>query len=205
MLSRRAFIASGLMAAAGFALYGCGSNESQQERAESVQGETAASAATSSVLVVYYSATGHTQKVADAIATKLGADTFEIQPKEAYSTDDLDYNDDSSRVCQEYADKNRVVELAQVTPSNFAEYETVFIGYPIWWGDASWVVDSFVKDNDFDGKTVIPFCTSASSELGDSADLLAEMSGTGAWQAGMRFSSSVDAADVEEWVEGLEL
>lgn len=95
--------------------------------------------------------------------------------------------------------------LAQVTPENFAAYDTVLVGYPIWWGEAAWVVDDFISSNDFTGKTVVPFCTSASSPLGESGHLLAEAAGTGMWQEGRRFSSSVAEADVRDWALGLEL
>ena len=97
------------------------------------------------------------------------------------------------------------VELTQTTPDNWDSYDTVFIGYPIWWGIAAWPVDSFVENNDFTGKTVIPFATSASSGLGESGQLLADMAGTGNWQEGMRFGSRPDEADVQEWVNGLGL
>ncbi len=83
------------------------------------------------------------------------------------------------------------------------KYNTVYIGYPIWWGIAAWPVNNFVKGNDFTGKTVIPFCTSASSGIGDSGTLLAEMAGTGDWQDGQRFSSGASVSDVEDWVASL--
>ena len=84
-------------------------------------------------------------------------------------------------------------------------YSTVLIGYPIWWGIAAWPVDGFVKANDFTGKTVIPFCTSSSSGLGDSGQLLQKMAGTGNWQEGKRFSSGASASEVQSWVKGLGL
>ena len=99
----------------------------------------------------------------------------------------------------------RDVELVADTVDNWDEYDTVFIGYPIWWGIAAWPVDTFVEANDFTGKTVIPFCTSSSSDLGESGQLLAEMAGTGDWQEGMRFRSSASEADVQEWLNGLGL
>ncbi len=86
---------------------------------------------------------------------------------------------------------------------NWEDYDTVFIGYPIWWGIAAWPTDSFVKANDFTGKTVIPFCTSSSSGLGESGELLAEEAGTGNWLEGERFSSGVSEEKVKEWVGGL--
>lgn len=162
--------------------------------------------ASGNVLVVYYSATGNAEEAANMIADATGGDLFELEPVEPYTDDDLNYGDENSRVSQEYADESlRDVELVSTTVEGFEEYDTVFIGYPIWWGIAAWLVDSFVENNDFTGKTVIPFATSASSGLGESGQLLADMAGTGDWQEGMRFSSSVDEADVQEWVNGLGL
>lgn len=162
--------------------------------------------ASGNVLVVYYSATGNTEEAANMIADATGGDLFELEPVEPYTDDDLNYSDENSRVSQEYADESlRDVELVSTTVEGFEEYDTVFIGYPIWWQVAAWPVDSFVENNDFTGKTVIPFCTSASSGIGESGQLLADMAGTGDWQEGMRFSSSVDEADVQEWVNGLGL
>lgn len=85
------------------------------------------------------------------------------------------------------------------------QYDTILLGYPIWWGEAAWPVNQFVKNNDFTGKTVIPFATSASSGFGESGQLLADMAGTGDWQEGMRFGSSPDEAAVQEWIDGLGL
>ena len=97
------------------------------------------------------------------------------------------------------------MELTTTQGENWDSYDTVFIGYPIWWGIAAWPVDGFVEANDFTGKTVIPFCTSSSSGLGQSGELLAELAGTGNWQEGQRFRSSAGQADVDEWVDSLGL
>lgn len=159
-----------------------------------------------SVLVVYYSATGNTAQVAQYIADSTGGDLFEIQPVEPYTDDDLNWTDDNSRVSQEHADESlRDVELVADTVDNWDQYDTVFIGYPIWWGIAAWPVDGFVEANDFSGKTVIPFCTSSSSGLGESGQLLADMAGTGDWQEGQRFRSSASQEDVQSWVDELGL
>ena len=152
------------------------------------------------VLGVYFSASGNTEKIANYIAEITGGTTFEIEPVAPYTSADLRWTDRSSRVVQEHNDPNRNVELKTTQVENWEDYETVFIGYPIWWQEASWVVDNFVKDNDFTGKTVIPFCTSSSSGLGKSGELLAEMAGTGDWKEGKRFSSSASKSDVEEWI-----
>lgn len=157
-------------------------------------------------LVVYYSATGNTEQVANYIADITGGDLFELEPVEPYTSDDLDWTDDNSRVSQEYYDESlRDVELVADTVENWDSYDTVFIGYPIWWGIAAWPTDGFVEANDFTGKTVIPFCTSSSSGLGESGELLAELAGTGDWQEGMRFRSSASETDVQEWIDSLGL
>lgn len=163
-------------------------------------------AAGGKTLVVYYSATGNTEAVANDIADATGGDLFELEPAEPYTEEDLNYNDENSRVSREYEDESlRDVELVSTTVEGFDEYENIFVGYPVWWGIAAWPVDSFVENNDFTGKTVIPFCTSASSGIGDSGQLLADMAGTGNWLEGQRFRSSVDEAEVQEWVNGLGL
>lgn len=164
------------------------------------------SSSNSKILVVYYSATGSTKAVADTIADTTGADLFEITPVVPYTSDDLNWTNDNSRVSVEHNDESkRDVPLTKTTPDNWADYDTVFIGYPIWWGIAAWPVNNFVKANDFSGKTVIPFCTSTSSGLGQSGDLLADMAGTGNWQDGERFSSGASSSKVESWVNGLDL
>lgn len=157
------------------------------------------------VLVVYYSATGHTESVANAIAEESGADVFELVPVDVYTDEDLDWTKDDSRVSVEHDNEDlREVELTSATVENWDSYDIVFIGYPIWWGIAAWPVDNFVKSNDFTGKTVIPFCTASSSGIGESGELLAEMAGTGQWQEGERFQSNASADSVKEWVKGLE-
>lgn len=155
-------------------------------------------------LVVYYSATGNTEQAANYIADITGGDLFELEPADPYTDADLNYSDDSSRVVREHDNPDeRNVELVADTVDNWDEYDTVFIGYPIWWGIAAWPVDTFIEANDFTGKTVIPFCTSASSGLGESGQLLEEMAGTGNWLEGQRFRSSASEKDVVAWVNSL--
>lgn len=158
------------------------------------------------VLVVYYSATGNTENAASYIAQATGGDLFEITPAEPYTDDDLNWSDENSRVTREHEDESlRDVELTTTQVENWDSYDTVFLGYPIWWGIAAWPVDGFVEANDFTGKTVIPFCTSSSSGLGESGELLAELAASGDWQEGQRFRSSVSQEDVNEWVDSLGL
>ena len=165
-----------------------------------------AAAADGNVLVVYYSASGNTETAANYIAQATGGDIFEITPVEPYTSDDLNWTDDNSRVSWEHEDESlRDVELTTTEVENWDSYDTVFIGYPIWWGIAAWPVDGFVEANDFSGKTVIPFCTSSSSGLSQSGELLAQLAGTGDWQEGQRFRSSASQEDINEWVDSLGL
>ena len=161
---------------------------------------------TGKTLVIYYSASGNTARVAKDIAEAAGADLFEIVPTEVYTSEDLNWTNPDSRVSREHDDESlRDVPLTTTEVPDWDSYDTVFIGYPIWWGIAAWPVDTFVKNNDFTGKTVIPFATSSSSGIGQSGSLLADMAGTGEWQEGQRFSSGVSSDDVQSWVNGLGL
>ena len=149
-------------------LAACGS------RTAAPEATTAPAAAGGKTLVVYFSATGSTKTAAEAIAAATGGDLLELEPAEPYTSADLDYNNADSRVSREHDDETlRDVALKTTTADNWADYDTVYIGYPIWWGIAAWPVDTFVKANDFTGKTVIPFCTSASSGIGESGAQLA--------------------------------
>ena len=156
---------------------------------------------TPKVLVVYYSATGSTKAVAETIAKTVGADLFEIVPATPYTSADLNWSDDDSRVCIEHNDESkREVPLTKASPEHWEQYDTVYIGYPIWWGIAAWPVDGFIKANDFAGKTVIPFCTSSSSGIGNSGELLRQAAGSGNWLSGKRFPSNASESTVAEWL-----
>lgn len=177
-----------------------------QAENEDNAGDTDAESTSGKTMIVYYSASGNTEEVANYIASATGGDLFEIVPTEIYTDADLDWTDDDSRVSREHDnEEERNVPLVSDTVDNWNEYDTVFIGYPIWWGIAAWPVDNFIKANDFTGKTVIPFCTSASSGLGESGELLKEMAGTGEWLEGERFRSGASEETVQSWVEGLGL
>lgn len=166
--------------------------------------KTTSSKTNGKTLVVYYSAQNHTKDVSEKIAENLNADLFEIEPKEKYSEDDLDWTDDNSRVTKEHEDESlRNVKLKTTKVENWDQYDTVLIGYPIWWGIAAWPVDTFVKANDFSNKTVIPFCTSSSSELGESGIRLQKEAKGGNWKQGHRFSSSPSEDTIKEWTNSL--
>ena len=159
---------------------------------------------TSKILVVYYSAQNHTKTIAEKIASNLEADIFEIVPEDVYTSEDLDWTNSNSRVSKEHDDESlRDVKLKNTEVANWNEYDTVLIGYPIWWGIAAWPVDNFVKDNNFDGKTVIPFCTSASSSLGQSGKLLKQEANSGTWLEGHRFSSNASDKDIKDWTDSI--
>ena len=151
-------------------------------------------------IVIYFSATGNTERVASYIAEITGADIFAIEPATPYTSEDLDYRDAESRVSVV-----QNVELVSDSVDGWDEYDTVYIGYPIWWGVAAWPVSSFVSQNDFDGKTIVPFCTSASSGASTSSENLAELAGSGNWLECTRFASGVDESGVAEWLAQLEM
>lgn len=205
-----------LLAALALSLAACGSSASASTpattaapaEATEAPADTVEAAAPEAgmVLVVYYSASGNTARVANDIAEAAGADVFEIIPVEPYTSDDLNWTNQSSRVSVEHDNPDaRTVALASTEVPDWDSYTTVFIGYPIWWGIAAWPVDGFVSANDFTGKTVIPFATSSSSGMGESGTLLAQLAGTGDWQSGQRFSSGASASDVQAWVSRLDL
>ena len=196
-ITRRNFLQLMGVSAAALALMGC---------SETGSGSTSLPQLSGRSLVVYYSASGNTRRVAQAIAEQLGADTFEVTPVQPYTSADLNWTDRSSRVVQEYEDESlRNIPLTSTTVPDWDNYENVFIGYPIWWGIAAWPMNGFVSANDFSGKNVVPFCTSLSSGIGQSGKLLAELAGTGSWLDGYRFSSSTTANDIAALAESLNL
>ena len=214
MLTRRNFLTIAAVGATAL-LAGCASDQESEPQTQdeptvadepaSGDSDNADTGATpvGATLVAYFSATGNTEGVATAIAERLGADVFAIEAAEPYTEEDLDYNDDASRTSVERANGTDS-ELAQVTPDGWAGYDTVLLGYPIWWGEAASPIRTFAEGNDFSGKAVVPFCTSASSGIGDSADALAELAGTGDWWEGERFPAGA-GDEAAEWAAGLGL
>ncbi len=158
----------------------------------------------SKILVAYFSATGTTKGVAGMIAGNMGADMYEIVPQEPYTDADLDWHDDSSRSTMEMNDSSSRPEIDGAV-EDMEQYDTVFIGYPIWWGEAPRIVSTFMESYSFEGKTLIPFCTSSSSGLGSSGKNLEELTDGAQWMEGMRFGGGASEADVQAWIEGLDL
>lgn len=157
------------------------------------------------ILVAYFSATGHTQTLAQYAAEVLDADLYEIVPQEPYTAEDLNYNDSSSRTSQEMNDSDsRPAINGQV--EEMGQYEVVLLAYPIWHGQAPRIMSNFVENYDFADKTVIPFCTSGSSGIGTSADVLQALTESSAkWLPGQRFSGNKGEAEMKEWLDGLNL
>lgn len=155
------------------------------------------------VLVAYFSATGNTKGVAEKIAGITGGDLYEIVPADPYTSEDLDYGNDQSRSSAEMDDPNARPEIGG-EPISLEGYTTLYLGYPIWHGQAPRIMSTFVERYDLDGITVVPFCTSGSSSIGSSAEQLAELAGSGTWLDGERFSSSVSESDLRTWIDGLE-
>lgn len=156
------------------------------------------------VLVVYFSAQNHTENVAKKIATNLNADIFEITPEEPYSEEDLEWTNDNSRTAKERDDVSlRDVKLTTTEVENWKNYDVVLIGYPIWFGSAAYPTSSFVKANDFTGKTVIPFCTSTAFPMSKSGIALEETAGTGNWVKGHRFKSDPSDKEIQKWTDSL--
>lgn len=195
----------GLSSLTGSSSNGQAANSAASGVAASSSGTVAAGGKT---LVGYYSATGRTERVAKVIAKERQADIMKLVPNPDYTEADLDYNDSSSRVSREHDDASLrdKIQLQKAVPDNWASYDTIFLGYPIWWAIAAWPVDAFVKANDFTGKNVVTFATAYSSPLGNSGKLLAEMAGgKGNWQDGTCFTGSLDDTKVVEWVRSLNL
>ena len=177
--------------------------EAAQETAEEPANEAPAATDHSDVLVVYFSATGTTEGVAERIANVTGADVYEILAAQPYTEADLNYNDNSSRSTTEQNDKSVRPEIGSEDIS-LEGYTTIYLGFPIWWGEEPRILDTFVEKYNFDGITVIPFCTSGSSGIGRSGSNMEELAGSGTWLEGERFSGGVSEEELKSWIEGLQ-
>lgn len=155
------------------------------------------------VLVAYFTATGNTKAAAEQIAEFTGGELYEIVPAEPYTEEDLDYSNDQSRTSQEMDDMDARPEIG-IEEIVMDGYTTLYLGYPIWHGQAPRIMSTFVEHYNFDGLTVIPFCTSGGSGIGSSAEILEELAGSGKWLEGERFSSGVSDDEVQAWIESLQ-
>ena len=155
------------------------------------------------VLVVYFSATGTTKGVAEKIAGIIGADTYEIKAAQEYTDADLNWNDSNSRSTKEQNDSSVRPDIGSEAVS-LDGYTTIYIGYPIWWGEEPRIMDTFVESYNFDGITLIPFCTSGGSGIGRSGQNLADNAGSGTWLDGKRFGAGATEDEIRSWIEGLQ-
>lgn len=156
------------------------------------------------VLVAYFSATGTTKGVAEHIANGLNADIYEIVPEDPYTEADLNYNDNNSRTTIEMNDPNARPAISG-SVENMEQYDIIFVGYPIWWGEAPRIVSTFMESYDFSGKTIVPFCTSGGSGIGSSASNLERLTSGATWLDGRRLNGSDSQDTVMEWVNSLDL
>lgn len=158
----------------------------------------------SDTLVVYFSRTGNTEKIAEYLIEIADADSYVIEAAVPYTDDDIRYQDDSCRANQEQNDKTVRPEIANQIDS-IDSYDTIFLGYPIWWGQEPRIIDTFLESNDFSDKTVVLFCTSGGSSIATSEKNIAELVPIGNQLSGRRFSASATKDDVKEWYDTLEL
>lgn len=156
------------------------------------------------ILVAYFSATNNTEGVAQKLADGLNADLYEITPEQPYTDDDLEYNNSKSRSSVEMNDPNARPAISG-SVKNMEQYDVMFIGYPIWWGEAPRIMSTFIESYDFSGKTLVAFCTSGSSGFGNSDSALRKAAGGATWLEGHRFSAGADSDEVMEWANGLEI
>ena len=175
--------------------------EPAEEPAES---ETPAAEDSGSVLIAYFSATGNTEHIAEHLAGILDADLYEIVPEAPYTSEDLNYSNSDCRANQEQNDPTARPAISGGV-ENMEDYEVIFLGYPIWWGDAPKILSTFLETYDFDGKTIVPFCTSGSSSIGGSVSDLEALTSGAAWLDGQRFSGSASRETVSQWVDALDL
>ena len=175
-------------------------NEVQEASSEAVTEEPQTG---KDVMVVYFSATGTTKGVAEKIAAITDGDLYEIKAAQEYTDADLNWSDSESRSTKEQNDPSARPEIGS-EPVSLDGYSTIYIGFPIWWGEEPRIMDTFVESYNFDGITMIPFCTSSSSGIGQSGANLAEHAGSGNWLEGERFGGDVSESLLEMWIAGLQ-
>lgn len=152
------------------------------------------------VLVTYFSATGITAGVAKKLATVTGGDLFEIKPEQPYTEADLNWRNEQSRSSVEMADKSSRPAIANKV-EDMSKYDVIFVGFPIWWGREPSIIDTFMESYDFAGKTVIPFATSGSSDIGDSGNIMQSLAQQAKVLNGKRFSSGVSETELKKWAD----
>ncbi len=189
----------------GFVQSNSGDNSTSETPSDTSPAEPQSSDGGKKVLVAYFSATGTTKALAEYAADAVKGDLYEIVPQQPYTSADLDYGDRNSRSTKEMNDKSSRPAI-NGSVSDMSQYDIVFIGYPIWWGEAPRIINTFVESYDFSGKTIVPFCTSSSSGMGSSAKNLHSLASDSAtWLDGARLSSGASRGDIVSWINGLGL
>ena len=157
------------------------------------------------ILVAYFSCTGNTRSVAEQIKSALKADIHEIKPEIPYTSTDLNWRDNSSRSSMENSDPSSRPAISG-SIENIGQYNIIFLGYPIWWGQAPRIILTFLESYDFSDKTIVPFCTSGTSGVGTSDTNLHKLcSDNTKWISGSRLNSNVSHSEISAWIDGLEL
>ena len=183
------------------ALSGCSISENIEEEGEP---EVNIPNQNSIAMVVYFSATGHTEEVAKIISDYIDSPIYELEPLISYTSEDLNYSDSNSRVSQERNNPEHLTELVNVNFEEFEDSDYIFLGAPVWWGELSWVINDFVLSNDFTGKTIIPFATASSSNF--DVDDLRHLSSEATWIEGRRFrQSEISEENVYNWIDSLNI
>ena len=152
----------------------------------------------SKVLVAYFSASGVTARLAETLAKAVGGDLFEIKPAVPYTDADLNWMDKTSRSTLEMKDRSCRTEIGEKL-SNMADYDVVFVGFPVWWYREPSIIDTFVEEYDFGGKTLVPFATSGGSGIGDSGENMAKLAPGAKVDAGKKFSASASESELRDW------
>lgn len=163
-----------------------------------------AAAAEAHVLVAYFSATGNTKAVAQNLQALLHADLYEILPEDPYTDEDLAYNNDNCRANREQNDPAARPAISGTLPHP-EDYDVIFLGYPIWWGQAPKVIDTFLEGTQFGEVTIVPFCTSGSSGIGSSAENLHPLAPDANWLEGQRFGAGAVEEEIAQWIDSLKL
>lgn len=190
-------------------LMGCGADNGKAEE-KAPPTKTVAQAADNNetgdkILVAYFSATGNTKQLAENTAKALGADLYEIRPEQPYTSQDLNYNDETTRATVEQKNDSARPKLADKN-APIAGYKTIILAYPIWWSQAPRIMDTFVESYDFDKKNMTAICTSGGSDIGSSADYLAKITkGKANWKPGKLFSPQAGPDEIKAWYNGLGL
>ena len=179
-------------------------NDVVADAADSAPDDNTPEGTGSKVLVAYFSASGHTKAIAEYLQMALEADLYEIVPQEPYTADDLDYHADGCRANREQNDDAARPAISG-SVDNMDGYDVVFVGYPIWWGQAPKIIYTFLESYDFSGKTIIPFCTSGGSGIDGSLSGLQALAPDAEWLTGQRFSADAGAEEVQSWVDNFEL